>query len=129
MNTVAAVVRQVEDDPGALGLGEMEILRAHPSCGAVEASLVLEDPATGTLYVVELQLGPTDDRQVIRVVERWAAERKRHSSRRCFAVLVAEQIEPRYQNVLAAIGKAVPMLVVEVDLSDGPARFRPVVLC
>ena len=82
------------------------------------------------LYVVELQLGPIDDRQIIRLLEHWDATRKRHWRNRCFAVLVAEQIAPRYLKILQVISKAVPMALREIRVSEAagttPPGFVPV---
>jgi len=119
------VVQRLVEDPAILGLGDLDLQRS--GCRFRQASLLFEARAESVLYVVELQLGPADDRQVIRVVEGWAAVRKRRG-RRCIAVLVAERIEPRYASILAAIATAVPIVVLEMHFGDGTARFAPVVL-
>ena len=111
------LVRRVSEDPAILGLGDLEFIRARPSCRAGQVGLLLEDRAESRLYVVELQFGPTDDRHVIRVVERWAAERKRQRTDRCLAVLLAEQVPPRYLNILQLISHAVPLLAMEMRIS------------
>ncbi len=112
------LVQRVSEDPAILGLGDLELKRAHPSCRAGQVGLLLEDRAELSLYVVELQFGITDDRHVIRVVERWAAERKRQRTDRCFAVLVAEQVPQRYLNILQLISSAVPLLAMEMQISE-----------
>ena len=112
------LVQRVSEDPAILGLGDLEFSRARPSCRAGQVGLLLEDRAELSLYVVELQFGPTDDRHVIRVVERWAAERKRQRTDRCFAVLVAEQVPQRYLNILQLISRAVPLLAMEMQFSE-----------
>jgi len=77
-----------------------------------------------------VQHGPTSDRQIIRLVERWAAVRKRHPGSRCFAVLVAAEVAPRYLNILGVIAKAVPVAVFEMQLAgageDAAVRFTRV---
>ena len=110
------VVARLVEDPAILGLGDLDLKRtaSHPG----QVSLVLQDRAGSILYVVELQPGPTDDRHVIRVVERWATERKRHPRNRCFAVLVAEEIAPRYLNVLQTISRAVPVVAMEMRMPE-----------
>ena len=49
---------------------------------------------------------------------------------RCSAVLGAEEIAPRYVNILALISRAVPLLALEMEPSAGTEgtalRFRPV---
>ena len=117
---IAAAIVRVAEAPAILGLGDLEVLRVLPS------GLVLEGHSI--LYVVDVQLGPTDDRQVIRLVERWAAERRRRAGRRCFAILVAGQIETRYFNILRLISRAMPVVAMEMHIADGLARFTPVVL-
>jgi hypothetical protein len=117
------LVQRIGESPAILGLGDVDIRSA--SCRSGQARLLLEDPAESIFYVVELQLGPTDDLHVIRLVERWAAERRRQPKRRCFAVLVAELIDLRYRNFLGLIRRAVPLAAIEMQLSTvGPVALR-----
>ena len=120
------VARRINEDPTVLGLGDLDLKRA--SWHSRQISPLLASPAESVLFVVELQLGPTDDRHAMRVVERWVAERKRHRFSRCSAVLVAEEIAPRYVNILALISRAVPLLALQMEPSactEGTAlRFR-----
>ena len=111
------LVRRVSEDPASLGLGDLEFIPARPSCRAGQVGLLLEDRAELRFYVVELQFGLTDDHHVIRVVERWSADRKRQRSDRCVAVLVAEQVPQRYLNLLQLIGRAVPLLAMGMQVS------------
>lgn len=90
-------------------------------CKPAQVSLLLEDRAESSLYVVELQLGPTEDLHVIRLVERWAAG----TARRSAAVLVAEQIELRYLNFVSVICRAVPVVAIEMREVDVLLRFTP----
>lgn len=125
---LSIVVQRIAEDAAILGLGDLDLKRASSHPGQV--GLVLEDRMGSILYVVELQLGPTDDRHVIRLAERWAAEQKRHRSRRCFAVLVAEEIAPRHLHILRLINRAVPVVVMEMRMSGAagiaPLQFAPV---
>ncbi len=127
-NTEQSLVERINEDPTVLALGDLDLKRA--SWRSRQISLLLESHAESVLFVVELQLGPTDDRHVIRVVERWLAERKRQTTSRCSAVLVAEEIAPRYMNILELISRAVPLMVLEMEPSAGtegtPLRFRHV---
>ena len=66
---------------------------------------------------MENQSVATDARHLIRLVERRSAERKRHPRNRCFAVLVAEEIAPRYLNVLHLISGSVPLVLMEMRMS------------
>lgn len=127
-STEQTLVEQIHADPTVLGLGDLDLKRA--SWRSRQISLLLKSPTQSALFVVELQLGPTDDRHVIRVVDRWLTERKRQRMKRCSAVLVAEEIAPRYVNILELISRAVPLLAFELEPSAStegtPLRFRPV---
>ena len=130
-NAEQSLAERINADPTVLGLGDLDLKRA--SWRSRKISLLLESPVASVLFVVELQLGPTDDRHVIRVVDRWLMERKRQRRKRCSAVLVAEEIAPRYVNILKLISRAVPLLALQMEPSactEGTAlRFRPVGLC
>ena len=88
---LANAVERIKDDPAILGLGELEILRVLPSRCPDAAGLLLEGGLV--LYVVDLQVGPVDDHQIIRVVERWNAIRRQHPSLQVNAVVVAQRVE------------------------------------
>jgi hypothetical protein len=92
-NEEQRLVERISKDPTILGLGDLDLRSA--SLRSRQVSLLLENPTEMALYVVELQFGRTDDRHIMRLVERWDATRKRYGRNRCFAVLVAEQIAPR----------------------------------
>lgn len=127
-NTEQSLVERINEDPSVLGLGDLDLKRA--SWRSRQISLLLESPAESVLFVVELQLGPTDDRHIMRVMERWLTERKRQRLSRCFAVLVGEEIAPRYVNILKLISRAVPLLALKMEPSEGSEgtslRFRHV---
>jgi hypothetical protein len=124
------LAERINDDPAILGLGGLDVARVSWRLGQV--SLLMRSEAGSALYIVELQLGPTDDRHLIRVVERWAVERKRHSTSRCFAVLGAEQFPHRCLNVLQLIHTAIPLRAMKLHIAetvrDAALRFTPVVL-
>ena len=63
-----SLIERINEDPTILGLGDLDLKRA--SWRSRQISLLLESPAESVLLVVELQLGHTDDRHVMRVVER-----------------------------------------------------------
>jgi len=124
---LATAVQQIEEDPAILGLGDADVLRVFSSCGADQASILLADPVGAILYVVEVRLGPMDDRTVVRLVEHWAGVRKWHAGRRCFAVLVAEEIDPRYRNILGLISSAVPVQAMEMRTAGTTSlQFIPI---
>lgn len=109
---VAAIVDQIAAQPATLGLGNLTALKRSPA-----GALLLAD-VEGALYVVDVQAGPADDRQIIRLVERWAAVRRRYAGRRCAAVVVAEEVPERLRDILSVITKAVPLTAVEIRVQD-----------
>lgn len=111
---VAAIVDQIAAQPAMLGLGNVTAVKRSPA-----GALLLAD-AEGSMYVIDVQAGPADDRQIIRLVERWAAVRRRYAGRRCAAVLVAEEVPARLRNLLVVISIAVPVAAVEIRMqADG----------
>lgn len=78
------------------------------------------------IYVVHV--GAVDDRTIIRLMERFAAVRRQYEGRRCFAVLVAEHVGERYRKLLRVIGRAVPIIPLEVRESAGALGFREIEL-
>ena len=130
MISLGIMVKQFAENPALLGLlGDMHL--KHTSSHPGHVGFLLEDPVEAILYAVELKLGPTDDRQIIRLVESWAATRNRHPRSRCIPVLVAEQIAPRYWNVLRLISRSVPIVVREMRLQETGeiATFQALRLC
>lgn len=114
---------RIAEDPSILGLGELEVRhreRVLPGSGRVD--FVLEDPEAGRRYVVEIQLGATDPSHIVRTIEYWDLERRRHPNHEHVAVLVAEEITGRFFNVVSLLGSAVPLVAIRmcgVRLQDG----------
>ncbi len=67
------VIELIAADSTLLGLGDLHVKRVSSRAGRVNALL---EGADEILYVVDLQRGPLDDRQIVRLLERWAAERQ-----------------------------------------------------
>ena len=68
----------IEKDPKIIGLGEINIIereRRQSSGGRID--YLLHDPETNTMYETEIQLGPTDERHIIRTIEYWDIEREK----------------------------------------------------
>src|SRR5438477_12797801 len=96
----------IADDPTVLGLGDLTLRdteRLQPRAGRLD--LLLSDPAAGTRYEVEIQLGPTDESHIIRTIEYWDIERTRYPQHDHVAVLVAEDITNRFLNVISLFNK------------------------
>ena len=121
MISLGILVQQLVENPALLGLGDLYLTRV--SSQPDHAGLLLEDPVGAILYIVELQPA-TDDRQVIRLAERWAVVRKRHPRDRCVPVLVAAEIPPRYVNILQVISASVPIVATEWRAAGGIATVK-----
>lgn len=107
---------RIAEDPGLLGLGEVEVRdqeRRQPSGGRLDMLLV--EPETRTRYEVELQLGPTDETHIIRTIEYWDVERRRYPTYDHVAVIVAEDITSRFLNVISLFNRAVPLIAIQIQ--------------
>ena len=93
--------RQITENPACLGLGDLETIsteRRQSSGGRLD--ILLKDPADDAMYEVEVMLGETDETHIIRTIEYWDNEKRIWPLRQHFAVLVAEQINRRFFNVM-----------------------------
>jgi hypothetical protein len=107
---------QISDDPGILGLGELEIAgREHRQPVGGRIDFLLRDPEDETYYEVEVMLGELDASHIIRTIEYWDIERQRRPSFTHHAVIVAEHITSRFFNVLRLLNRAVPMIAVQLS--------------
>src|ERR1700722_19208457 len=99
--TEKMVQKQIADDPSILGLGELELIdmeRTHPGAGRLD--LLFRDPETLKRYEVEIQLGKSAPSHIIRTIEYWDIEKKKYPQYEHAAVIVAEDIESRFLNVI-----------------------------
>ena len=104
------------EDPTLLGLGELEVRdveRRQPKAGRVD--LLLSDPETHTRYVVELQLGATDESHIIRTIEYWDLEKRRYPQYDHVAVIAAEDITSRFLNVVNLFNGFIPLIAVQIQ--------------
>ncbi len=126
------VQQRIIEDPSILGLGQLEVVaveKTQPSGGRLD--LLLRDPETGRRYEVELQLGSTDERHIIRSIEYWDIERKRYQQYEHCAVLVAEDITSRFLNVISLFNSALPFIAIQmkaVSIGDNVSLFFTTVL-
>ena len=112
---------EIAQNPSMLGLGDIELRakeKIQSSGGRLD--LLLEDQDAGKRYECELQLGKTDESHIIRTIEYWDLERKRYPQYEHTAVLVAEDVESRFLNVVQLFNGHIPLIVlkmtaVEVD--------------
>jgi hypothetical protein len=109
------VQEQIESDPSMLGLGDVELRsseRRQHRAGRLD--MLLQDSTSSRRYVVELQLGPTDESHIIRTLEYWDIEQKKYSSYEHVAVLVAEDVTTRFLNVIRLFNSTVPIMAIQM---------------
>jgi len=89
-------------DPSILTLGKLELIekeRRQVSGGRLD--LLLQDESGKSWYEVEIQRGETDPSHIIRTIEYWDREKRRYLDFRHTAVIVAEEINGRFFNVIS----------------------------
>lgn len=102
------------NNPSVLGLGNLTPLRREkmqPSGGRLD---ILLGDDEGKRYEVEIQLGATDPSHIIRTLEYWDSERKRYPQYDHCAVIVAEDITSRFQNVISLFNGFVPLIALKM---------------
>jgi hypothetical protein len=122
------VQERIAEDPSILGLGELILRdkeRSQPAAGRLD--LLLQDPETNRRYVVELQLGKTDESHVIRTVEYWDIERKRYPQYDHCAVIVAEEITARYLNVISLFNGTIPLVAIQMSALEVKGAYLTLV--
>jgi hypothetical protein len=110
---------QIFDNPGCLGLGELEAIereRRQSSGGRLD--ILLKDPEDDTMYEVEIMLGETDETHLIRTIVYWDNENRIWPQSQHFAVLVAEQINRRFFNVIHLLSNAIPIIAIQASLIE-----------
>lgn len=75
--------------------------------------LLLRD-ADGRRYEVELMLGTVDASHIMRTLEYWDIERKRYPQYDHCAVIVAEEINARFLNVIGLFNSHIPIIAVQM---------------
>jgi len=92
---------QIFENPGCLGLGDLEaIARERQQSAGGRLDILLKNPEDDSMFEVELMLGETDETHIVRTIEYWDNEKRRWPQRQHIAVLVAEQINRRFFNVI-----------------------------
>ena len=111
------VQAKIAEDPKILGLGDLVLLqqeRIQPSGGKLD--LLFQDADTKRRYEVELQLGSTDETHIIRTLEYWDIERKRYPQYDHCAVLIAEDVTSRFQNVVQGLfNGSIPLIAIQMQ--------------
>ena len=108
--------QRITDDPGLLGLGEVEIAgREHRQPVGGRLDFLLRAVEQDIFYEVELMLGSVDESHIIRTIEYWDIERQRRPNSEHRAVIVAEEITARFFNVLRLLNRAVPLIAIKLS--------------
>ena len=108
---------KIFDDPTILGLGDLQSIateKTQPQGGRLD--LLLKDLEDNSMYEVELQLGPTDESHIIRTIEYWDNAKKQWPRRSHTAVLVAEEINRRFFNVVQLLSLSVPIIGIQANI-------------
>lgn len=66
-------------------------------------------------FEVEIQLGKTDESHIIRTIEYWDIERKRYPQYKHTAVIVAEEINARFFNVIQLFNGNIPLIALKMS--------------
>lgn len=106
----------ITNDPEILGLGKVDVRdieRRQFRAGRFD--LLLEDPDNEVRYVVELQLGATDESHIIRTIEYWDLERRRFPNYDHVAVIVAEDVTSRFFNVVNLFNNFIPLIAIQIQ--------------
>lgn len=111
----------IASDPAILGLGDLILKdkeRIQPSSGRLD--ILLQEPEAAKRYEVELQLGATDERHIIRTIEYWDIERKRYPQYEHCAVIIAEDITSRFFNVISLFNGSIPLIAIQMSAIQLP---------
>src|SRR5674476_624931 len=107
---------QIWTNPSCLGLGELEQVRKEKkqSSGG-RLDILLGNSEDDERYAVEVMLGETDETHIIRTIEYWLRERRRHPTKQHYAVLVAEKINKRFSEVIYLLSETTPIIAIQVN--------------
>lgn len=109
----------IYENPGKLGLGELiAIGKEKKQSSGGRLDILLKDPSDNSMYEVEVMLGKTDPSHIIRSIEYWDNEKRKYPQRQHFAVLIAEEFDRRYFNVIQILSLNVPMIAIQADLLE-----------
>src|SRR2546426_6973029 len=107
---------QIYKNPACLGLGELDALAKERSQVGGRLDILLKDSEDDTMYEVEVMVGETDETHIIRTIEYWDNEKRRWPQRQHIAVLIAEQINRRFFNVIHLLSHSIPIVAIQVAL-------------
>ena len=110
---------QIWKNPSILNIGDLvpvEKERRQPSGGRLD--ILLKDPDEDTMYEVEVMLGETDEKHIIRAIEYWDCEMRRLPHRKHYAVLLAEHVNRRFFDVIYRLSVGVPIIAIQATIVE-----------
>ena len=112
----AFVQELIAHDPAVLGFGDLELVgKERKQVGGGRLDLLLDDSVRNTRYAVEVQLGKTDPEHIFRTIEYWDLEKRRDPAMHHVAVIVAEEVEGRFFNVIGLLNQAIPLIAIKMS--------------
>ena len=107
---------EIARDPTILNLGDLTLLqKERKGPHGARLDLLFCDESNASWYEVELQLGTTDPSHIVRTIEYWDTERRRHPEYTHTAVIIAEEIDGRYFNVINLFSQQIPLLAIKMS--------------
>lgn len=110
------IQEKIASNPSILGLGELILKdkeRSQPRAGRLD--LLLQDSESTRRYEVEIQLGKTDESHIIRTIEYWDIEKKRYPQYDHCAVIIAEDITSRFNNIISLLNSNIPIIAIQIN--------------
>lgn len=106
------------NNPSQLGLGDEVVGKYKERIQSTGSRLdmLLIDKDADTMYEVEIMLGKVDESHIIRTIEYWEYERAKWPNMKHIAVLIAEEINSRFYNVIRLISNSIPIIGIQVNL-------------
>lgn len=105
----------IAKDPSVIGLGPLELqARERIQTAGGRLDFILRDDDNDTWYEVEIQLGKTDESHIIRTIEYWENEQRRHRDLNHVAVIIAEEITGRFFNVISLLNQSIPIVALKM---------------
>jgi predicted transport protein len=105
----------IAEDTSILTLGKLEVIgKERRQAAGGRLDLLLQDESGKSWYEVEIQRGGTDPSHIIRTIEYWDRERRLYPDIRHTAVIVAEEINGRFFNVISLFNRQIPIIALKV---------------
>ena len=110
------VMERIAEKPYLLKIGDVEVIDSErPVSSSGRIDLLMRDVMSDNRYIVEIQLGKTDESHIIRSIEYWDLERKKYPHINYYIVLVAEEITKRFFNVISLFQMHIPLIAIKMS--------------